>query len=105
MGVYRWVIMSEVEKVVFESLDFKLSIAYDNYVKRFDEAPDNEERSRLNILISGLYDGKISFNEFYERLNPSDEQRKRYHRMQISSSRKRAYRSQERKVDRIRRHK
>ena len=103
--MYRWVIMSEVKKVVFESSEFKFKLAYDNYVKRFDEANNNEEKSRLNNLISGLHDGKISYNEFYGRLNPNDEQRKRYHRMQISSSRKREYRSQERKVNRIKRHK
>jgi hypothetical protein len=104
-GVYRWVIMSEVEKLIFESLDFKFGIAYDNYVKHFDGAIDNEERSRLNKVISKLHEGKISYPEFYENLTQSDEQYKRFHRVKLSSTRKRAYRTQERKVDRIKRHK
>jgi hypothetical protein len=104
-GIYRWVIMSEVEKLIFESPDFKFGIAYDNYVKCFEGATDNEEKSRLNEVVSKLHEGKISYPEFYENLNQSDEQHKRFHRMKLSSTRKRAYRSQERKVDRIKRHK
>jgi hypothetical protein len=103
--MYRWVIMSEVEKLVFENPDFKFSIAYDTYLKRFEEVSDDEERARLNNVITELHEGTLSYPEFYEALNPSDERRHRYHRMQISSSRKRAYRAQERKVDRIKRHK
>lgn len=97
--------MSEVEKLVFENPDFKFGIAYDTYLKRFNEVSDDEERTRLNNAITELHEGKLSYPAFYASLNPSDERSRRYHRMQISSSRKRAYRTQERKVDRIKRHK
>lgn len=97
--------MSEIEKLNFENADFKFGIAYDNYMKRFDEATSDEDRLYLNEIISELNDGNLSYPEFYERLKPSDEKHRRYHRMRISGTRKRAYRKEERKVERIRRHK
>jgi hypothetical protein len=103
--LYRCVIMTEIEKLSFEKTDFKFGIAYDNYMKKFDDATSEEERLYLNEIISKLSDGILSYPEFYERLNPSDEKHKRYHRMRISGTRKRAYQREERKVERIRRHK
>ena len=92
-----------VEKLVFDGSDFKFNVAYKAYSDAFDEAVD-ERRESLNEAISKLQGGEMSYPEFYKTVNEGD-QGQRFHRSQISTSRKFAYREAERKADRIKRHK
>ena len=97
--------MSEtVEKLVFETTNFKFTTAYGAYSKRFDEA-DEEKREALNTAITQLHSEEISYPKFYEAIDSDIDIRRPFHRSRIDSSRKFAYRKNERKVDRIRRHK
>jgi hypothetical protein len=96
--------MSEpVEKLVFETADFKFTAAYGAYSKHFDEA-DNERRETLNTAITQLHSEEISYPEFYETIDSDIDSKRPFHRSRINTSRKFAYRKNERKVDRIRRH-
>jgi hypothetical protein len=92
-----------VEKLVFDGSDFKFNVAYKAYSDAFDGASD-ERRESLNEAITKLQDGMMSYPEFYNSLNEGD-QGLRFHRSQISTTRKFAYREAERKADRIKRHK
>ena len=92
-----------VEKLVFDGSDFKFNVAYKAYSDAFDGASD-ERRESLNDAITKLHGTEISYPEFYEAVNEGD-QGHRFHRSQISTTRKFAYREAERKAERIRRHK
>ena len=95
-----------VEKKEFQSTDFKFIAAYGVYSNNFDEATENEEKQRLNDLITKLDSEEISYPEFYEAMQEDDSERRyRFHRSRIDGSRKFAYRRDEQKRDRIRRHK
>ncbi len=97
--------MSEtVEKLVFETTDFKFTAAYEAYSKRFDEA-DEERQEALNTAIIQLHSEEISYPAFYEAIDSDVDSSRPFHRSRIISSRKFAYRESERKIDRIRRHK
>ncbi|MFH2111444.1 MAG: hypothetical protein ABIJ47_09320 [Candidatus Bathyarchaeota archaeon] len=92
-----------VEKLVFDGSDFKFNVAYKAYSDAFDGA-DDERRESLNEVITKLHGEEISYPEFYDAVNKGD-QGHRFHRSQISGTRKFAYRAAERKADRIKRHK
>ncbi|MBN2335737.1 hypothetical protein JXL21_09265 [Candidatus Bathyarchaeota archaeon] len=93
----------ETKKLSFESTDFKFNVAYQAYAKAFDEA-DPEDHESLNDAVTKLFNEEISYPNFYDAI--SDESRRhQFHRSQISTSRKFAYRAAERKTDRIKRHK
>jgi len=92
-----------VEKLVFDGSDFKFNVAYKAYSEAFDGA-DDERRESLNEAITKLHGEEISYPEFYDALNKGD-QAHRFHRSQINTSRKFAYRAAERKAERIKRHK
>ncbi len=94
----------ETEKLIFDSNDFKFNVAYQAYEKAFDEAGP-EDRETLNDVITKLFSEEITYPEFYDALSDEEGRRYRYHRSQISTSRKFAYRAAERKADRIKRHK
>ena len=96
-----------VDKLEFQSTDFKFIAAYGVYSSNYDEASDDEERTRLNDLITKLELEEISYPEFYEAIQSGEdsERRYRFHRTRIDGSRKFAYRREEQKKDRIKRHK
>jgi hypothetical protein len=94
---------ARVEKLVFEGSDFKFDVAYKAYSEAFDGA-DEERRASLNDAITKLHGEEITYPEFYDYVKESD-QGHRFHRSQISTTRKFAYRANERKVERIKRHK
>jgi hypothetical protein len=97
--------MSEpIEKLVFETMDFKFTAAHSAYSKFFDEA-DEERREVLNTALTQLHSEEISYPAFYEAIDSDVDARRPFHRSRISTSRKFAYRRNERKVDRIKRHK
>ncbi len=98
--------MSEVEQLSFDNSDFKFVAAYNAYVKAFQASEDSEEKTKLNELISNLNEEKISYPDFYAGMNQfNSDPRHRFHRSKISTSRKFQYRKDERKIDRIKRHK
>ena len=93
----------ETQKLSFDSTDFKFNVAYQAYAKAFDEAPP-DERETLNEAITQLFRDEMSYPDFYDVISGDSEKRYRFHRSQISTSRKFAYRAAERKADRIKRH-
>ena len=93
-----------VEKLSFDSTDFKFIAAYGKYSDVFDGA-DSEQREVLNSAISQLHSEEISYPEFYEMIDEDVDASRPFHRSRITSSRKFAYRKNERKIDRIKRHK
>lgn len=94
-----------VNKLSFENMDFKFMAAYNQYSEKYDEAREDTRRVELNDAISQLYSNKITYPEFYSTLDREINDKNRFHRSRITTSRKFAYRANERKVDRIRRHK
>ena len=97
--------MSEsVEKRSFDGMNFKFMAAYNQYSENFDGA-ENDRQLELNDLITKLYLNEINYDAFYAAMATEDSDRYEFHRTKISTSRKFAYRKNERKVDRIKRHK
>jgi hypothetical protein len=97
--------MSEaVEKLSFEGMDFKFMAAYNQYAEKFENAGE-EKQVELNNLISKLQAEEVSYDDFYAAMATESEDRYEFHRTKIMGSRKFAYRQNERKVDRIKRHK
>lgn len=96
--------MSEVKKVSFESSDFKFTAAYNEYLKNFQETEEEEEKTRLNDLITSLNNSEISYPDFYNEVK-GGEDKYRFHRTKITSVRKYQYRKDEQKAGRIKRHK
>lgn len=97
--------MSEpVEKLVFDGMDFKFMAAYNQYSAKYDSA-DEEKQVELNDLITRLRANEIDYDAFYAAMASDEGDRHRFHRSKINTSRKFAYRANERKVDRIKRHK
>jgi len=98
--------MSEsVKKLSFDNMDFKFMAAYGQYSEKFDEAQSDERRIQLNEAISQLHSEEITYPDFYNALGEEVDDRKKYFRAKINTTRKFAYRENERKVDRIKRHK
>jgi hypothetical protein len=96
----------KVAKIAFNAInDFKLLAAYEAYSKSYDKVEDVEDKMKLNELISKLYDGEISYGEFY-RANSEyvDNSGRGYRRARIQSARKREYRRDQLEKDRNRRH-
>lgn len=96
-----------VEKKIFQKTDFKFIAAYNVYLNKFNESDNDEERQRLNELITRLSEDGLPYPHFYEEIAKDDSESRRYrfHRSQIESTRKFAYRRAEQKTDRIKRHK
>jgi hypothetical protein len=94
----------ETKKLSFDSTDFKFNVAYQAYEKAFDEAAP-EDKETLNDAITKLFSNEITYPQFYDAISDDEAQRHRFHRSQINTSRKFAYRAAERKADRIKRHK
>lgn len=98
--------MSEsAKKLSFKDMDFKFMAAYNQYSEKFEAAADDERKNELNEVITQLHEEKISYTDFYGTLDKDIDDRNKYYRTKINTSRKFAYRENERKVDRIRRHK
>ena len=93
-----------VEKLSFDGMDFKFMAAYNQYAAKFDNA-EEERQVELNDLITKLHSDEIKYDEFYSSIAGDSDDRHRFHRSKIESTRKFAYRANERKVDRIKRHK
>jgi len=98
-----------VTKVVFDRMaDFKFAAAYAAYSKSFDKASSAEERRRLNDIISQLSNDEISYPHFYGEVNrylEGPEGGAQFKSTRIQGQRKRDYRREEQKIDRIKRHK
>ena len=97
--------MSEtIEKLSFDGMDFKFMAAYNQYSTKFDNA-EEDRKEILNDLISKLQSEEVGYDEFYAAMATEDADRYQFHRTKITGSRKFAYRKNERKIDRIKRHK
>jgi hypothetical protein len=93
------------KKLSFKDMDFKFMAAYNQYSEKYDGA-EEPRKEELNKAIKELHEEKISYPDFYSVLeNEEMDDRKRFYRAKINTSRKFKYRENERKVDRIRRHK
>ena len=98
--------MSEsVKKMSFDDMDFKFMAAYGQYSDKFDEAQSDERKERLNEAITQLHKEELSYQDFYTAIDDDSEDQKRFYRAKINTTRKFAYRRNERKVNRIKRHK
>jgi hypothetical protein len=97
--------MSEaVEKLSFDGMGFKFMAAYGQYAEKFDNA-EEERKVALNELISKLKSEEMDYDAFYAAMASDAGDRYQFHRTKIQGSRKFAYRKNERKIDRIKRHK
>ena len=98
--------MSEsVKKLSFDNMDFKFMAAYNQYSEKFDQAQSEERKTKLNEAITQLHTQEITYPDYYSVLDDETDDRKKFFRAKISTTRKFAYRKNERKVDRIKRHK
>ena len=98
--------MSEsVKKLSFDNMDFKFKAAYGQYAERFEQAANDDRKNQLNEAITQLHKNELSYQDFYSALDDESEDQRKYYRAKISTTRKFAYRENERKVDRIKRHK
>lgn len=96
-----------VSKVVFDDMaDFKFTAAYETYSTSFENADGSEERSRLNTIISQLFNKEISYPRFYSEIDRyrEDSSGREFRRARIKGQRKRAYRRDQQEKDRIARH-
>jgi hypothetical protein len=97
-----------ITKVTFDSVnDFKFMAAYEAYSKSFDSVEAEEDRIKLNELISKLSSGEISYGHFY-RENSEYQQGddgRGFRRAKILTSRKREYRRDQMVKERNKRHK
>jgi hypothetical protein len=96
---------TSVEKLSFDNKDFKFMAAYGQYSEKFNVAQSDERRTELNEAITQLHMGTINYPDFYSTLDRETDERNRFHRARINTSRKFEYRKKERKTDRIKRHK
>lgn len=96
-----------VPKIDLDTADFKFAAAYEVYSKAFDEAPGNEERSKLNDLLSRLSKNEISYPRFYGEMDQyrEDAGGRGFRRARIQGQRKRAYRRDQVDRERSKRHK
>jgi hypothetical protein len=98
--------MSEsVKKLSFDNKDFKFMAAYGQYSEKFDQTESEERKTKLNEAITKLHSEEITYPDYYSVLDDESDDRKKFFRAKISTTRKFAYRKNERKVDRIKRHK
>ncbi len=96
-----------VPKIELDTADFKFSAAYEVYSKAFDDAPGDEERSKLNELLSRLSKNEISYPRFYSEMDQyrKDAGGRGFRRARIQGQRKRAYRRDQVERERSKRHK
>jgi hypothetical protein len=94
-----------VKKLIFDNTDFKFKAAYQQYTDEFNTSQKEKYKTKLNKAITQLYEEKITYPDFYGMINREIDPRKRFHRTKITTTRKFAYRANECKLDRIKRHK
>ena len=97
-----------VSKVTFNEVsDFRFIAAFKAYSESFDGLDVDEDKLKLNELVSKLANKEISFKQFYGEMNQYRERGGRYefHRMRIKGQRKRACRRDQQEKERIKRHK
>jgi hypothetical protein len=103
--------MSEEQpsKITFEEASgFKFQAAYKAYSDIFDDTPGEEVKRTLNDLVSQLFDKEISYPKFYNEISKhrrGSMDNRRYRKAKIRGKRKRAYRREQQKKNRIARHK
>jgi len=97
------------EKLLIDSSsNFQFHAAYVAYSDAFDKASSNENKKKLNESILALQKGEIDFQEFYRSISqfrPEEGFQQSYGRAFIKTQRKRDWRRQTQKHERIERHK
>ena len=96
-----------VPKIELDTADFKFAAAYEVYSKAFDEAPGDEDRRRLNDILTRLSKNEISYPRFYGEMDQyrEDAGGRGFRRARIQGQRKRAYRRDQVDRERSKRHK
>jgi hypothetical protein len=95
--------MEKIEKLVFNTKDFKFRTAYQEYIKAFEETESEEERNELNDMIKKVHKEEISYPDFYQAIRDT-ENWYQYHRTSINTTRKKSYHKNQQKKARNERH-
>jgi hypothetical protein len=88
--------------------NFQFHAAYLAYSELFEKSNKSEIKKQLNETIIALKENKQTYSNFYRSINKFREERTRplsYNRSIIKTQRKRDYRKNKQKSERIRRHK
>jgi hypothetical protein len=100
-----------IEKLLIDnSSNFQFHAAYVAYSDSFDKASNDEIKKKLNESILALQKGDIDYQEFYRNISqyrPEEgfQQQRGYGRAFIKTQRKRDWRRQSQKHERLERHK
>ena len=97
----------QVEKLLIDDLsNFQYHAAYMVYSETFDKTQNPNAKNELNQIIQDLKDNKIDTETFYIKMAPL---RKidipRHERFAMTTQRKRDWRKQSQRQERIKRHK
>jgi len=87
--------------------DFRFHAAYLAYCETWDKTTSEEEKMKLNEITLSLSEGKISYSNFYERLDQfrrPGSKHYAYSRERIETQRKRDWRKKQTKKMRNARH-
>jgi hypothetical protein len=99
----------EVAKLMIDRpTDFKFHVAYLAYSETWDKTTSEEERTKLNEITASLSDGKMSYSDFYKKLDELRRPGSRHYafsRERIGKQRKRDWRKRQAKDMRNARHK
>jgi len=98
-----------VSKLTFQRMnDFKFTAAYNVYSLAWDNRQGDDDRMRLNSLITQLFNEEISYPHFYremEQYKGSLSGSREFRRARIQGERKRDFRRKEQRRSRQKRHK
>lgn len=95
------------EKLLIDNpSDFQFHAAYIAYSNTFDRVANAEARKRLNESILALQQGQIDFSAFYRNINQyrGEDNPRDYGRTFITGQKKRDWRREAQKQERIKRH-
>lgn len=97
------------EKLLIDNLsDFQFHAAYLTYSMIFDKATSLETKEQLNQNITALQQNKIDYQTFYRNISQyraEEGSQRDYGRTLLKTQRKRDWRRQTQKHERIKRHK
>ncbi len=97
----------QVDKLLIDDLsNFQYHAAYMVYSETFDKTKNVNSKTELNKVIQDLRDNQIDFETFYLKIAPlRNLEVPRHERFQMQTQRKRDWRRQSQRQERIKRHK
>jgi hypothetical protein len=97
----------QIEKLLIDDTsNFQYHAAYMVYSETFDKTKNVNAKSDLNQIIQDLKDGKTDFETFYVKMAPlRNLEVPRHERFQMATQRKKDWRRQSQRQERIKRHK